>query len=385
MDPDPPVPPAAPAALAPQRPRGAFQLARIGGVPVYLHSSYVLLSAVVIVGYGPLARRMLFPLSAAGGYLLAAGFVICLLVSVLLHELGHAVVARRQGIGVKAITLELLGGYTEMAGDSPTPKADALVSLIGPAVSAVLGVLGLGLERVLPDGVAHQLAFQFAWSNLIVAVFNVLPGLPLDGGRALRALVWKITGDRNVATAVAGWFGRLVALATVLVVIVLSYAGRVTYISVTLAAFVALVVWQGATASIRQARVAARLPYVDLRRLARPLIVVPSGTPLAEALRRRAESAYPQAALAIADGAQRLVAIVHDKSVERVPLEQRPWVPVESVARTLDSGRTLAVNLAGEAVVAAVQAHPAPDYLVVSGDAVVGVLRTSDLVRMLHS
>src|SRR5262249_49475791 len=170
---------------------------------------------------------------------------VFLLISVLLHELGHAVVARRQGIGVKAITLELLGGYTEMAGDSPSPRADALVSLVGPAVSAGLGAAGLGLQWLFPRGVADQLAFQVAWSNLIVAAFNVLPGLPLDGGRALRALVWKITGDRVVATTVAGWFGRLVALATVGVAIVLSYEGRVTYISVTLAAFVGLVVWQG--------------------------------------------------------------------------------------------------------------------------------------------
>jgi len=328
---------------------------------------------------------MLYPLSPVGGYLLAAGFVVCLLISVLLHELGHAIVARRQGIGVKAITLELLGGYTEMAGDSPSPRADALVSLVGPAVSAVLGLIGLGLERIFPDGVAHQLAFQIAWSNLIVAAFNVLPGLPLDGGRALRALVWKITGDRNVATAVAGWFGRLVALATVGVVIVLSYYEQVTYLSVTLAVFVALVVWQGATASIRQARVATRVPGVDLRRLARPVVVVPTGTPLAEALRRQAESGGPQAVIALADGSGRLTALVNERSAANVPIEQRPWVPVDSVARTLDSSRTLALDLPGQDVVAAVQAHPAPDYLVVSGDAVVGVLRTADLVRMLNS
>jgi hypothetical protein len=169
------------------------------------------------------------------------------------------------------------------------------------------------------------------------------------------------------------------------VAIVLSYEGRVTYVSVTLAAFVGLVVWQGATASIRQARVQARLPGLDLRRLARPVVVVPTGTPLAEALRRRAETGWPEVALGVADGAGRLVALVHDRSVDRISLEQRPWVPVDTVARTLDPSRTLAADLGGEDVVAAVQAHPAPNYLVVSGDAVVGVLRTADLVRLLNS
>jgi Zn-dependent protease len=385
MEPDASARTATRSGLGGHRPRGAFPLARIRGVPVYLHSSYLLLAAVVIIGYGPLAQRMLQPLSAAGGYLVAAGFVVFLLISVLLHELGHAVVARRQGIAVSAITLELLGGYTEMAGESPSPKADALVSLVGPAISAVLGVLGLGLQWLFPHGVADQLAFQIAWSNLIVAAFNVLPGLPLDGGRALRALVWKITGDRLLATSVAGWFGRLIAVVTVVVVVLLSYHGQVSYVSVTLGVFVALVVWQGATASIRQAHVAAKVPGIDLRRLARPMVTVASGTPLAEAIRRRDEAAGRDAAVAVADGAGRLVALVHNRSVERVPLERRPWVPVESVAHPLDSTPTLTVDLPGEEVVSAVQAHPSPNYLVVSGDQVVGVLRTADLLRLLNS
>ena len=344
----------------------------------------MLLAAIIILGYGPLVRRVLQPLSATGGYLVAAGFVICLLVSVLLHELGHAVVARRHGIGVRAITLELLGGYTEMVDDSPNPRADALVSLVGPAVSAALGFIGLGLQLLFPPGIADQLAFQIAWSNLIVAAFNILPGLPLDGGRALRALVWKITGDRNVATGVAGWSGRLVAVSTLSLALVLSYYRQVTTISVALAAFVALVVWRGAGVAIRDARTAKRLPSLDLRRLVRPVVAVPSGTPLSEGLRRRAESGRPDSVLAIADASGRLIALAHEQSIDHVPQRQRPWVPVDTVARTLDPGRILAAELTGEAVVAAVQAHPAPNYLVVAGDAVVGVLRTADLIRLLN-
>jgi Zn-dependent protease len=367
------------------RPRGAFRLLRVAGIPIYVHSSYLLLAVIIILGYGPLAQRVLAPLSSLGGYLVAAGFVVCLLVSVLLHELGHAVVARRQGIGVRAITLELLGGYTEMDGESPNPRADALVSLVGPAVSAVLGVIGLGLQWLFPHGIADQLAFQIAWSNLIVAAFNALPGLPLDGGRALRALIWKITGNRISATIAAAWAGRLVAVATIVIAIVFSYQGRTTVISVALAAFVALVVWQGATASIRQARMQAKLPTLDLRQLARPVVAVPSGTPVSEAVRRRQETGRPDAALAIADSSGRLIALAHDGSIDRIAFEQRPWVALDSVARTLDPGRTLAAGLAGEDVVAAVQAHPAPNYLVVAGDEVVGVLRTADLVRLLNS
>jgi Zn-dependent protease len=379
-----PSPPSPPARRAP--PPAGFRLGSAFGFGVYLRWSWLLLAALIIYLYGPVAQRMVPGLTQFGGYGLALAFVGFLLLSVLLHELGHAITARRFGIGVRSITLELLGGYTEMESDSPNPKADFLVSAIGPVVSGVLGLLALVGQWVLPDGtVGDQLAFQLAWSNLLVAVFNALPGLPLDGGRALRAVVWGVTGNRHTGTQVAGWIGRLVAVATLVIGLLLTYANLVSTISALFAAMVAWTLWQGASASIMQGRLAARLPALDLRRLARPVFTVLAGTPLAEASRRAAEAGQPGAALAVADSSGRVVALVHDQAAAAVPVERRPWVPVESVARTLDPGRTLAVTLAGEDVIRAVQAHPAPSYLVVAGDDVVGVLRTADLARLLQS
>jgi Zn-dependent protease len=341
---------------------------------------------IVVALYGPVAARMLPQLSPAGAYALAVGFVLCLLLSVLLHELGHALVARRYGIGVRAITLELLGGYTEMDSDSPSARADLWVSVIGPIVSGVLGVASLALWSALPDRtILDQLAFQLAWSNLIVAVFNALPGLPLDGGRALRALVWWVTGDRHTGSRVAGWIGRGVAVMTLVVALYLTYAQGLSLFSLIFMALVAVTLWQGASASIAHGRLAARLPSVNLRQLAHPVFAVTAGTPLSEASRRVAESSRPDAVLAVADASGRLVALVHEQAAAAVPPERRPWVPVESVARALDPRRNLPADLAGEDVVRAVQANPAPSYLVVSGENVVGVLRTADLARLLNS
>ena len=293
--------------------------------------------------------------------------------------------ARRYGIGVRAITLELLGGYTEMESDSPNARADLWVSVIGPIVSGVLGGAALGLWAVLPDRtILDQLAFQLAWSNLIVAVFNALPGLPLDGGRALRALVWGATGDRHAGSRVAGWIGRAVAVATLLVGLFL-YTRGLSLFSLIFLIMVALTLWQGASASIAQGRLGARLPRVDLRQLARPIFSVATGTPLAEADRRAAEAGPAGAVLGVADAEGHVIALVHEQAAAAVPLERRPWVPVESVARTVDPRRRLAVDLSGEDVVRAVQADPAPSYLVVAGEDVVGVLRTADLARLLNS
>lgn len=386
MNPDadrqPALPPPPPQAVRP----GGFRLGHILGVPVYLRASWLLLAVIVIVLYGPVAQEMLPQLTAIGGYSLAVGFVLCLLLSVLLHELGHAITARRFGIGVRAITLELLGGYTEMEGDSPNARSDLFVSLVGPLVSGVLGGAALGLQLLLPDGtILDQLAFQLAWSNLIVAVFNSLPGLPLDGGRALRAAVWAITGNRHTGSRVAGWIGRVVAVGTIAIAVMLASARVVSIVTVAFAVLVSLTLWQGATAAIMHGRLASRLPRVNLREMARPVFAVASGTPLAEAARRAAEAGQAGAALAVADASGRVVALVHDQAAAAVPTERRPWVPVESVARAVEPGRTLGADMAGEDVIRAVQANPAQTYLVVSGNDVVGVLRTDDLARLLNS
>lgn len=360
-------------------------MGRILGVPVYVRSSWLFLALVVVWLYGPLAQRMVEGLSSVGAYSLAVAFVLCLLLSVLLHELGHAVTARAFGIGVRAITLELLGGYTELESDSPSARADLSVSIVGPIVSGVLGVVALGLAFLLPDRtILDQLAFQLAWSNLIVAVYNALPGLPLDGGRALRAVVWGLTGRRHLGTQVAGWSGRLVAIGTLALGLLLYTSGYLSIVSVIFAALVAFSVWQAASAAIAQGRIAARLPGINLRQLARPIFTVVTGTPLAE-VDRQAAAGHPGAAVAVADTSGRVVALVQDEAAAAVPPERRPWIPVESVARTLDAGRTLSADLGGEDVIRAVQAHPAASYLVVSGEDVVGVLRTSDLARLLNS
>ncbi len=375
-------PPPTPQAARP----GGFRLGRVFGVPVYLRASWLILAVGVVLLYGPVAERMLPQLSTVGAYSLAFGFVLCLLLSVLLHELGHAVTARSYGIGVRAITLELLGGYTEMESDSPNAKSDLFVALSGPVVSGVLGLAALGLQLVLPNGtILDQLAFQLAWSNLIVAVFNALPGLPLDGGRALRAVVWAISGNRQTGSWVAGWIGRLVAVATVAVGLLLAYARGLSAFSLVFTFLVAWTLWQGASAAILHGRLASRLPRVDLRQMARPLFTVAPGTPLAEATRRAGEAGLGEATLAVMDASGQVVAIVHDQAAAAVPVERRPWVPIESVSRAVEPGKTLAVDLRGEDVIRAVQANPAPSYLVVSGDEVIGVLRTADLARLLNS
>ncbi|MGC5053424.1 M50 family metallopeptidase [Micromonospora sp. DT48] len=366
-----------------------MRVGRILGVPLYLNASILLLALLITVLYGELAGQRL-NLSPLGGYLVGAGFVLALLGSVLAHELGHALTARRFGIGVRGITLELLGGYTEMDRDAPTPRIDLLVSLAGPAVSAVLGAAAVAATVALPDRtVADQLAFQLAASNVIVAVFNILPGLPLDGGRALRAAVWALTRDRHRATEVAGWAGRVLAVGTALLVAVLYATDVLSLLALPLTALVALTLWHGAGQSIRMSRIGRRLPLVDLASLARPVYTVPTGTPLAEA-QRRAEQAHPATeprppvALLVTDSAGRPVALVDPAAAAAVPEARRPWLAVDAVARTLADLPTIPVTTDGERVLETVQTHPGAQYVVTAGEDVVGVLHIADLAQLLE-
>ena len=357
---------------------------RVLGIPLYLNPSMLVLAVLVTMVYGGYVQREL-DLPGPVSYLIGLGFVVCLLGSVLLHELGHALTARRYRIGVRGITLELLGGYTEMDRDAPSPRVDAWVSLAGPAVSLVLGGLASLAAHVLPDRtVLGQIAFQLAVSNILVAIFNVLPGLPLDGGRALRAGLWAVLKDRNKATVVAGWAGRGVAVITGLVVLTLYRMNLLTLFGVIFILLVVFTLWQGAGQSIRLAQMAGRFPLVDLGALAKPVLAVPSGTPLAEAQRQSAADPRSGAALAVADASGKLIALVDDFAAAKVPVERRPWVAVDSVARNLGNLPALMTELTGEQVVRAVQAHPGAQYLVVSGEDVVGVLNVADLAAVLE-
>jgi hypothetical protein len=142
--------------------------------------------------------------------------------------------------------------------------------------------------------------------------------------------------------------------------------------------------WQGAGQSIRLARMTRRFPLVDLGLLARPVFPVPANTPLAEAQRRRDSDGRPDLVLAVEDPDGRIVALVDGASVNAVPVERRPWISVDSVARGVDALPALQLGISGEQVIRAVQAHPGAQYLVTAGEDVVGVLHVGDLAGVLE-
>ncbi|MBB5873847.1 Zn-dependent protease [Allocatelliglobosispora scoriae] len=363
--------------------RPGVALGRLFGFPLSLSPSWFIMAALIMLSWVPVVQRR-FDVPVTAAFAVAAGLVLSFFLSVLLHELGHAFVARRYGVGVRGITLDFLGGYTEMDREAPRPGVEVAYSLAGPAVSFILG-LGLGAAwLVTPSGsITGLVVGQLAFSNLLVAVYNSLPGLPLDGGRALRAIVWASSGNQHTGTIVAGWAGRVVAIGTVLAAFFMYQVLGWSLTWLLVAGLIALSLWQGASAAMAYAKIAYRYPLIDPVRLARPLYVVPSGTSLAEASRRAGVDGRSAAALGVADSSGKLVAIVLADAAAAVPEQRRPWVSVETVARSVEGMPVIASALRGEEVINAVRADPAEEFLVTTGEDVVGVLRLADLVHLL--
>ena len=382
MSPLPPGPrPGPPQPDPPQDSRAGIVIGRPLGIPVYVSPYWFLIAALFVIFYASSLKGSV-PGSSTR-YVVAAAFVILLYLSVLVHELSHCAVARAFGLPVRRILLYPLGGFSEIEQEPQTPAREFLVSGAGPLLSLVLAAIGYGIILVAaPGGIPRILIDQLILANVLVGIFNLLPGLPLDGGRMLRAGVWKLTGKAATGTIAAAWAGRILAVALLAVpfgfILNNGSGSGADVVNVLWLGVIAAFMWVGAGQSIRVTRVRERLPGLQARRLARRAIPIPASLPLAEAIRRA--DAVQARALVIVDHEDKPIAIVNETAVMATPEQRRPWIEAGSLARTLDPSLVLPADLAGMALIDAVRRSPASEYLLIepSGQ-VFGVLATSDL------
>jgi Zn-dependent protease len=366
----------------PAPPRPGLIIARPMGIPVYVSPYWFLIAALFILFYADSLQGQVA--GQTSRYLVATAFVLLLYVSVLIHELSHCVVARAFGLPVRRILLYPLGGFSEIEEEPQTPAREFLVSGAGPLLSFALAGLGwLVIEVADPTGIARVLTDQLIVANVLVGVFNLLPGLPLDGGRMLRAGVWKLTGRPATGTIAAAWAGRVLAIGLLALPLMIIFRGGGTdsgagAVNLLWLGVIAAFIWIGAGQSIRVTRVRERLPGLQARRLARPALSVPATLPLAEAV-RRADAAGARA-LIIEDHEGKPIAIVNETAVTATPEQRRPWIEAGALARTLEPSMVLSADLTGMALIDAVRQAPASEYLLVepSGETL-GVLATADL------
>ncbi|HEY8987104.1 MAG TPA: site-2 protease family protein [Streptomyces sp.] len=374
-----------------REPRSGILMGRPFGVPVYVAPSWFLVAALITWVFGGQLDRVLPDLGVAR-YLVALFFAVAFYASVLVHELAHTVAALRFKLPVRRIQLQFFGGVSEIEKEAETPGREFWLAFVGPLLSLVLsGLFYLAMLPVEPGTVPGVLLAGLMISNLIVAIFNLLPGLPLDGGRMLRAVVWKLTGKPMSGTIAAAWVGRALAVSVLIGLPLLTQSGALgttaedsvgmdTVTDALLAAILAAIIWTGAGNSLRMARLREHLPELRARNLTRRAVPVETDTPLSEALRRA--NAAGARALVVVDAHGEPLSLVREAAIVGVPEHRRPWVAVSGLAQDLTDGMRVSAELAGEDLLDVLRATPATEYLVVEDTGeIYGVLSAADVER----
>jgi Zn-dependent protease/CBS domain-containing protein len=374
-----------------KEPGGGLLMGRPFGVPVYVAPSWFLVAALITWVFGGQLDRVLPELGALR-YLVSLFFAVAFYASVLVHELAHTVAALRFKLPVRRIQLQFFGGVSEIEKESETPGREFVLAFVGPLLSLILsGLFYLAMQTVDPGTVPGVLLAGLMISNLIVAAFNLLPGLPLDGGRMLRAVVWKITGKPMSGTIAAAWVGRALAVSVLIGLPLLTQSGALggtqdniggmdTVTDALLAAILAAIIWTGAGNSLRMARLREHLPELRARSLTRRAVPVETNTPLSEALRRANDAGARALVVVDADGEP--LSLVREAAIVGVPEHRRPWVAVSGLAQDITDGMRVSAELAGEDLLDVLRATPATEYLVLedSGE-IYGVLSAADVER----
>lgn len=366
--------------------RESVRLGRIAGVAVGIHWSLVVIFTLIAVSVAAGRLPDVHAGHSTAAYV-TAGLLTALLffASVLAHELSHAFVAQRQGIPVEGVVLWAFGGVARLEGDATDPRSALRIAVVGPLVSLLLGGAFLLLAVILADSGAQGLVGEAArWLgivNLALGVFNLFPGAPLDGGRVLRALLWRVSGDRDRSWALAARVGRVVGLVMIGLGVLVFATGGVAGL------WLVLIGWflvNAARVEESQAELRGSLGDLRVAELMTPdPVAAPVGTTvqsfISDFVFHHRFSTFP---VVDADGA--VVGIANVGQVKWVPVDERGATTIEQVATPL---RPEAFATADESVVDVLERQdPTGDgrVLVVEGTTLVGIISPRDVVHAVE-
>ncbi len=386
----------------PDRPTPASRGLRLGalfGIEVRLDSSLILIFALIVYMLGGSVFPGWHPdWPAATTWLTAAAAGILFFASVLAHELAHSLVSRRFGIEVRRITLFLFGGLAEIQEEPRDPRAEFIIAIVGPMTSIAIGLLCISLGTWLAGAEAAGLfaedqkaalaalspgATLCLWLgpvNLVLGLFNMVPGFPLDGGRVLRALIWWLTGDQRRATRIASECGRYFGWFLMIWGVLQAVSGALMQ-----GLWLVLIGWflsNAASASYKQLLVRDLFKGVTARDLMRSRFESVSaqmrvGEFIDDHLLQSPQLLWPVEE----DG--RLIGLLTLQQVKGIPLEDRSTTTVGQVMRTDLAALTLHPDTDANQTLLALATHSSP-LAVVEGNRVVGLLSQFDAMKWLQ-
>lgn len=364
--------------------RSSFRLGRILGIEIRIHISWLLIFAFLTwslaVGYFP---SLLPNVSTVEYWTLGAISSIALFASVLAHEIGHSIVARRNGIPVKDITLFIFGGASNITKEAESAGAEFRMAFTGPFVSFVLGALFLAIYFAA-GGSSSKTAFNavmvyLGQINIVLGAFNLLPGFPLDGGRVFRSIVWKINHDAMKATRIAATTGQVIAYIFIFGGIALAF---VIGISGLWLAFIGWFLASAASASLQQSVLLEALKGVKVKDIARSSIQTgqPSLT-IEKAMSIMLES-NQRALPVIEDG--RMTGLVSMTDIKRTSRDNWPVETIDRIMTPAASVKTVAPDDDLTKVVELMQSEGYNQLPVMSDGQLRGMVSRSDLMNYIQ-
>jgi Zn-dependent protease/predicted transcriptional regulator len=320
---------------------GSLTLFHVRGIPVRVHVSWLVIYGLIAwslaVGYFP---RVLPDTPLLTHWVTGLVAALLLFVSVFLHELSHALVARRHGLGVSAITLHIFGGVSQLDDEPPSPAVEFWIAIVGPLTSfAIALVAGVAAWATRPFEVLAAILGYLAFVNGVVGAFNLVPGFPLDGGRVLRAALWKIKGDLGRATAMASRAGGAVAVLLMALGVVRGMAGD--FLGGLWFVLIGVFLQQAGRASYQQLLVRRTLEPLTVRDvMTRDVVHIAADVPVARAADdvfwRHHVSSVP-----VVTG-DRVVGILSLRQLRDLPRERWAGMAVSEVMQPIEASLTAA-------------------------------------------
>ncbi len=360
----------------------SISLGRFFGVEVRIDVSWLFIALLFGWSFYVQFEAQFADLDLLANVLLSAGSVIVFFASVLAHELSHSVMARRLGIPVEDITLFLFGGVTKTRMEASRPRDEFLIAIVGPLTSfGIAGLLWVALQW-LPDVVAAPIHFAIgyiAWLNLFLGIFNLAPGMPLDGGRVLRSILWKTSGSLTSATRKAAAAGKGLASVLIGLGILVVFAGDLSGL------WMAAIGWflfqaasmTGYDALLRQ--VLQEVKAIDL--MSPNPVTIPADITIREVVEEYFLR-YDHAAFPIADLDR--PALLTINAVRQIPRDQWNVRQAWSVATSIDETCTVEADTTMDVVMERLREEDQDRVLVVDGDSILGIITPSDLMRWVR-
>ncbi len=364
-----------------------IKIARIYGIDIRLDLSWFVMSTIIVWSLTSVFRGIFPDFEGTQHALMAVLTAFLFYVSLLAHELAHALVARRKNIEVDSMTLFIFGGVARIRSEPAKPKDEFQIAIAGPITSAVLGAVFFGISSIagpLNQPVAGAIFGVLAVLNGMLAVFNLVPGFPLDGGRILRSAIWKATGDIVKATKIASWTGRGVAA-----LLIAGGLWRIFTTSQTFNGFwwilMGMFLYQAASAAYRQTLLRSATTQVRVADIMTPdPLTIPGNTRLGEAVHdffyAQGRKAFP-----VTGYGGEVEGMITLSMVQQVSPDYWSKMTVRQVMFQMGPSLLASPEESVSAVLDRMPDNPTGRFIVLSGGRLVGMLTGANLAGFLSS